>query len=151
MSHCQKSGINLYNQWPWYICMGTPRDIYSNMNKRHNSSALSQKRKRILRAVQTLKTNSYFIIEWHISEIFLKMCCSDDGCDADIFMFVLRCFVKKKNRRFVGRVFFGMVLDGMEGLSIEFNEVDDNNFNIVMVVLTAFFLFNLVLLYFCQV
>lgn len=43
--------------------MGTPRDIYSNMNKRHNSSALSQKRKGILRAVQTLKTNSYFIIE----------------------------------------------------------------------------------------
>lgn len=67
------------------------------------------------------------------------MCCSDDDCDADIFMFVLRCFVEKKNLRFVGRVFWGMVLDGIEGLSIEFNEVDDNNFNIVMVVLTAFF------------
>lgn len=79
------------------------------------------------------------------------MCCSDNDCDADIFMFVLRCFVEEKNWRFVGRVFLGMVFDGIEGLSIEFNEVDDNNFNIVMVVLTAFFLFNLVLLYFCQV
>lgn len=67
------------------------------------------------------------------------MCCSDDDCDADIFMFVLRCFVEEKNWRFVGRVFLGMVFDGIEGLSIEFNEVDDNNFNIVMVVLTAFF------------
>lgn len=65
------------------------------------------------------------------------MCCSDDDCDADIFMFVLRCFVEKQNLLFVGRVFCGMFFDGMEGLSIKFNELDDNNINIFLVVLTA--------------
>lgn len=65
------------------------------------------------------------------------MCCSDDDCDVDIFMFVLRCFVEKINLLFVGRVFVGMCFDGFEGLSIEFNELDDNDVNIILVVVTA--------------
>lgn len=65
------------------------------------------------------------------------MCCSDDECDVDIFMFVLRCFVEKTNLLFVGRVFVGMCFDGFEGSSIEFNELDDNDDNIILVVVTA--------------
>lgn len=133
----------------WYtindldICPWEHHVIYSNLNKKHNSSALSQKRKVILRAVQTLKTNSYFFnwmaYQWNILKNVLQrwwLWCR-------YFHVCATMLCGKKNRRFVGRVFLGMVFDGIEGLSIEFNEVDDNNFNIVMVVLTAFFYLNL--------
>lgn len=62
------------------------------------------------------------------------MCCSDDDCDVDIFMFVLWCFVEKINLFFVGWVFVGMCFDGFEGFLIEFNEFDDNDVNIILVV-----------------
>lgn len=66
------------------------------------------------------------------------MCCSDyDDCDFDILMMVLhvRCFAEPK-KTFVARVIIGILFDGIEGLSIEFKEIDDN-INIYLIGLTA--------------
>lgn len=64
------------------------------------------------------------------------MCCSDyDDCDFDILMMVLRCFAEPK-KKFVARVIIGILFDGIEGLSIEFKEIDDN-INIYLIGLTA--------------
>lgn len=71
--------------------------------------------------------------QWNLLyEKYLKMCCSVDDCDADIFMMVVRCIVEK-NKIFVLRVLIGLVGDGIEGLCIEFNE-SDKNINIFLLV-----------------
>lgn len=64
------------------------------------------------------------------------MCCShDDYCDFDILMMMLRCFAEQ-NKKFVARAIIGIVFDGFEGLSIAFNE-SDNDINIYLIVLTS--------------
>lgn len=57
-------------------------------------------------------------------EKYLKMCYSDDDCDPDILMMVLRCFAEQ-NKKFVARVIIGIVFDGIESLSIMFKESDE--------------------------
>lgn len=68
------------------------------------------------------------------------MCCSDyDDCDFDILMMVLhvRCFAEPNLKKtFVARVIIGILFDGIEGLSIEFKEIDDN-INIYLIGLAA--------------
>lgn len=61
------------------------------------------------------------------------MCCSDDDCDPDILMMVLRC-IAEQNKKFVARVIIGIVFDGIESLSMMFKESDEtiNTYLIVL-------------------